>query len=101
MRRQRLISTLSTQVPEPTSLVIPGQLATMTPVWFEPGSAVTYSGARPAGNVTARVRSFTHEAPPGGSADYLWPSLRPGTYLYESGTHPQVQVHFVPRIMLN
>ena len=40
---------LQNALPEPTSLVIPGQLATMTPVWFEPGSAVTYSGARPAG----------------------------------------------------
>lgn len=77
---------------EPTSLVIPGQTAVMTPVFFEPGSATTYTGSRPAGNLTARVRSFTHEAAPGGTADYAWPSLRPGTYLYESGTHPQVQV---------
>ncbi len=83
---------LENGLPEPTSLVIPGQITTMTPVWFEPGSAVTYAGARPAGNVTARVRSFTHETPSGGSGDYVWPSLRPGTYLYESGTHPQVQV---------
>jgi VCBS repeat-containing protein len=85
---------LRNDLPEPTSLVVPGQRATMTPVWFEPGTPgpVTYGGARPAGNVTARVRSFTHEAPPGGSADYVWTSLRPGTYLYESGTHPQVQV---------
>lgn len=89
---------LRNTLPEPTSLVIPGQTAIMTPVWFEPGTATTYSGARPAGNLTARVRSFTHEAAaPGGAPDtdtalYQWPSLRPGTYLYESGTHPQVQV---------
>lgn len=83
---------LQNALPEPTSLVVPGQSATLTPVWFEPGTATTWSGARPAGNLTARVRSFTHEAPPGGTADYAWPALRPGTYLYESGTHPQVQV---------
>lgn len=74
------------QLPEPVSLVIPGQLATMTPVWND-GS----SGARP--TPAARVRSFTREAAPGGgTADYDWPAMRPGTYLYHSGTHPQVQV---------
>ncbi len=78
---------------EPTSIVIPGQTTVMTPVWFEPSApGTTYLGSRPAGNVTARVRSFTHEAPAGGTADYVWPGLRPGTYLYQSGTHPQVQV---------
>lgn len=77
---------------EPTSIVVPGQTAVMTPVWFEPATGAVASGARPGGNTTARVRSFTHEAPPHGEARYDWPSLRPGTYLYESGTHPQVQV---------
>lgn len=84
---------LQNTLPVPTSLVIPGQSAIMAPVWFEPGTAITYTGKRPDGNLTARVRSFTHEAAAsGGTADYVWPSLRPGTYLYESGTHPQVQV---------
>jgi FtsP/CotA-like multicopper oxidase with cupredoxin domain len=82
---------LGNALPEPTSLVIPGQTATMTPVWFDPADpGVTSSGARP--GPAARVRSFTHEVPPDGTADYVWPTLRPGTYLYESGTHPQVQV---------
>jgi FtsP/CotA-like multicopper oxidase with cupredoxin domain len=43
------------------SIVIPGQLATMTPVWSD-GS----TGPRPAvppGSPPARVRSFTHETP--------------------------------------
>ena len=73
-------------LPEPVSIVIPGQVATMTPVWND-GS----SGARP--SPAARVRSFTNEAAPGGgTADYAWPAMKTGTYLYHSGTHPQVQV---------
>jgi FtsP/CotA-like multicopper oxidase with cupredoxin domain len=69
-----------------TSLVIAGQVAAMTPVWND-GS----SGPRP--STTARVRSFTHEAAAGGgTAVYTWPNMKPGTYLYHSGTHPQVQV---------
>ena len=84
---------LKNTLSEPTSLVIPGQNNVMTPVWFEPASpATTYLGSRPAGNLTARVRSFTNEAAPGGTADYTWTGIKPGTYLYESGTHPQVQV---------
>jgi hypothetical protein len=77
---------LKNNLPEATSLVIPGQVATMTPVWDN-----GMSGPRP--SVSARVRSFTHEAlVGGGTADYTWNSMRPGTYLYHSGTHPQVQV---------
>lgn len=67
---------------EPISLVIPGQVAAMTPVKFGPADP----------NYPDRVRSFTNEAAPGGTADYTWPSLKEGTYLYHSGTHPQVQV---------
>src|SRR5512145_2349531 len=77
---------LKNNLPEATSLVIPGQVAAMTPVWDN-----GMSGARP--SATARVRSFTHEAlVGGGTADYTWSSMKPGTYLYHSGTHPQVQV---------
>jgi hypothetical protein len=72
----------------PTSLVIAGQAITdPTPVWTD-GS----SGPRGA-DLTKRVRSFTHEAlAGGGTADYAWSNLKPGTYLYQSGTEPQVQV---------
>jgi VCBS repeat-containing protein len=69
----------------PTSLVIHGQSASMTPTWDD-GT----TGART--SATQRVRSFTHEALAGGSATYTWPSIKPGTYLYQSGTHTQVQV---------
>src|SRR5512145_2931627 len=77
---------LKNNLPEATSIVIPGQIATMTPVWDN-----GMSGARP--SATARVRSFTHEAlVGGGTADYTWSNMKPGTCLYHSGTHPQVQV---------
>ena len=68
---------------EPISIVIPGQVAAMTPTKFGPGDP----------NYPDRMRSFTNEtAPAGATADYAWPSLKEGTYLYHSGTHPQVQV---------
>jgi len=77
---------LKNNLPEATSIVIPGQVTTMTPVWDN-----GMSGARP--SATARVRSFTQEALVGGGiADYTWTNVKPGTYLYHSGTHPQVQV---------
>jgi FtsP/CotA-like multicopper oxidase with cupredoxin domain len=70
----------------PTSLVIPGQITAMTPVWDD-GT----SGART--TLTQRVRSFTNEAAAnGGTADYVWANVKPGTYLYQSGTQTQVQV---------
>ena len=66
---------------EPVSIVIPGQTTSMTPVMHTSGP---YAG---------RVRSFTAEAAVGGgSQDYTWNNLKPGTYLYHSGSHPQVQV---------
>lgn len=76
-------------LPEPSSIVIPGQTTAMTPVWSD--GAVATTGART--SPTQRVRSFTHEAAPnGGQATYSWSDVRPGTFLYHSGTHPQVQV---------
>jgi FtsP/CotA-like multicopper oxidase with cupredoxin domain len=64
-----------------TSIVIPGQAANMVPVKFTDNSG------------RQRVSSFTHETlAGGGTADYSWTSMKPGTYLYHSGTHPQVQV---------
>lgn len=90
-----LIVHLTNTLPEATSLVIASQVKqeAMQPVWFEPGTGSTYSGARPNGNTTARVRSFDREAGPGGgTATYTWNSVKPGTYLYSSGTHPQTQV---------
>lgn len=91
-----LIVHLTNTLPEPTSLVISGQVKQegMLPVWFEPAApATTYHTGRPAANTSARVRSFDKEAAAGGgSATYTWAAIKPGTYLYSSGTHPQVQV---------
>lgn len=77
-----LLNTLT----KPTSLVINGLIKPMVPVWND-GS----TGPRGA-NLTKRVRSFDAEAAPNGTADYIWNNVQPGTYLYQSGTQPQVQV---------
>ena len=72
---------LHNRLRRPTSLVIPGTVKAegMSPVYID--------GSNP-----PRVRSFDVEAPPGGSATYTWDNLAPGTYMYHSGTHPQLQV---------
>lgn len=80
---------------EPTSLIIPGQITTMTPVWIDPATrTLTSTGARAAGDYHSRVRSFTTETPADNATEtvYTWTNVRAGTYLYQSGTHPQVQV---------
>jgi len=66
----------------PISIVIPGQVTTMTPQFFTDGTG------------RQRVQSFTHETDPNNATEvvYTWTGLKPGTYLYHSGTHPQVQV---------
>ncbi len=80
--RVHLLNELTT----PTSLVIHGLIKPMVPVWSD-GS----TGSRP--SLTARVRSFDKEVAANGAADvYEWTNVRPGTYLYQSGTQPQVQV---------
>jgi len=71
---------LRNTLPEPVSIVIPGQPAVMTPVMFTDGQG------------RQRVRSFTAEAVPASIQTYTWSNLKPGTYLYHSGTHPQIQV---------
>jgi hypothetical protein len=80
-------------LPDPVSLVIPGQQTVMTPVWVNPtNGTITGNGSRPVGDTTSRVRSFTHETAPSTDGVYEWSSLKEGTYLYQSGTHPAKQV---------
>lgn len=69
---------LDNRLPEPVSIVIPGQ--TIVPV--------------PVRTVDGRARSFTTETSTSNAApvNYVWSNLRPGTFLYQSGTHPSVQV---------
>ncbi len=74
---------------EPVSVAIRGQTPALVagtwPVWTDGSSGPRTSPAQ-------RVRSFTTETPVAGEMVYTWPNLKAGTYLYESGTHPGVQV---------
>lgn len=68
---------LLNNLPVPSSLMIAGQPSD--------GSVPTF--------VDGRVLSMTDEAAGnGGIVTYTWSNLRPGTYLYSSGTDPAVQV---------
>ncbi len=71
---------LHNTLPVPISLVIPGQAASLSPVRFTDDQG------------RERVRSFTTETAPAGTGTYTWNNLKPGAYLYHSGTHPAVQV---------
>jgi FtsP/CotA-like multicopper oxidase with cupredoxin domain len=77
---------------EPISLVIPGLVGALDPTFVSPTGTYTGSGNRPAADVTSRIRSFDHEIEPGGIHSYVWSNVHPGTYLYVTGTHPDVQV---------
>ncbi len=71
---------LRNELASPVSIVISGQQAAMTPVFFTDDQG------------RQRVRSFTHETLPAATGIYAWSNLKPGTFLYSSGTHPAVQV---------
>lgn len=79
---------------DPVSIIIPGQempfsAANNGPTWVGGGT-----GPRPGPG--ARVRSFGREANPnGGRRVYRWNNansnpFQPGTFIYHSGTHPQL-----------
>jgi FtsP/CotA-like multicopper oxidase with cupredoxin domain len=66
---------------EDVSVFIPGQLKATIPVTFTDAQSRT------------RVSSFDEVASAaGGTKIYTWTGVKEGTYLYHSGTHPQVQV---------
>ena len=81
---------LLNNLPEPTSITVPG-----LPMPVSAGGWPTWNnnatGPRPSAD--ARVRSFGAEAPAGGTESYSWTGVRPGTFIYHSGTHPQKQVY--------
>ncbi len=65
----------------PASVVIPGQtpdVVEMQPERFGPGPYPQYEG---------RIRNLTYDTPPGGTVDYTWTNLRPGSFIYHSGNH--------------
>jgi FtsP/CotA-like multicopper oxidase with cupredoxin domain len=63
----------------PVSLVIPALSSPLTPVRFTDGQG------------RSRVQSFTAETAPGETHTYSW-NVRPGSFIYHSGTHLPVQV---------
>src|SRR5512139_1053391 len=80
---------LRNTLPEPASIVIPGQAMPTDAL----GAALAPVKQDTDGSGRQRMRSFTAEAAAaGGTQSYSWNNLKPGTYLYHSGTHPQVQV---------
>ena len=77
---------------EPVSIIIPGQIAPMSPVWINSSGVVVATGSRPALDVTSRMRSLTAETAVGATSIYTWTNIKAGTYLYLSGTHGSLQV---------
>ena len=76
-----LVITLTNKLPVPVSIVVPGQSIVPTPV------------SDNSDGMGMRVRSFTVEAAAnGGTATYTFTNMKPGTFLYESGTNPAVQI---------
>ena len=71
---------VSNTLPTPVSILVPGQAGAGNPVPFTDGAG------------RQRTQSFTHETAAGATNTYSWSSLRAGTYLYQSGTHPSIQV---------
>ncbi|MBI1425266.1 MAG: hypothetical protein GC149_17605 [Gammaproteobacteria bacterium] len=94
---------LTNKLPVQTSIMIPGQfgggLGTPDREASPPHSAQTVTW--PAGDAStkffppqqaARARSFSPEAGVnGGTYSYTWSRLKPGTYIYQTGSHPSIQ----------
>lgn len=82
---------LTNNLPEPTSIVIPGQAMPavaegMSPVWSDGSSG-------PRTSPLQRVRSFGAETAPAATGTYAFTGLDAGTLMYHSGTHPQKQLY--------
>jgi len=73
----------------PVSIIIPGQ-SLPTQAGGTP-SAPVYNNATATGRAK-RVRSLVHETAPDSQAVYQWAALKPGSHIYHSATHQQVQV---------
>ena len=64
--------TLSNELAEPVSIVFPGQ-----------------SAVEATGGIGGQI---TNEAEPGGTVTYTFTASEPGTYMYQSGSHTEVQI---------
>lgn len=108
---ESLTITLTNELDLPTSVVILGQKGggvghptKMEKPFSHPGqNATTFPSNGPVnppgqGNAfvpptqEARVRSFGTEVAAGGSTQLVWNDLKPGTYIYETGTLPSLEV---------
>ncbi|MCX6924687.1 MAG: multicopper oxidase domain-containing protein, partial [Verrucomicrobia bacterium] len=78
-----LIIHVTNTLPEPVSVVIPGQYGSTAAGQATPHDNPAYAG---------RMRSLTVEAASGKTQDFIWSNVQPGTFLYHSGSHPSVQV---------
>ncbi len=99
---QSLEIDLTNNLPTPTSVVILGQwgggVGTPNEVaspMHSPKTQTTWP-ANTSATFTPptqgdRVQTFGTETAAGGTGKYTWSSLKPGTYLYETGTHPSIQ----------
>jgi len=65
---------------EPVSILIPGQIKATAPVTFSDGQGRT------------RVRSLDAEVLSGAVGSFTWSSVKAGTYLYYTASHPAVGV---------
>ena len=75
-----LVIRLKNELPEATSFIVHGQKTQMKPVFFTDAKG------------RKRVKSLTRETSPGAIRNYTWTNFKPGSYLYQSGTHASVQV---------
>ncbi|GAB3626132.1 hypothetical protein PTE30175_00870 [Pandoraea terrae] len=91
----------------PTSMVIVGQVggglgaapsraanpvhATQAATWPIAGNSNGATFTPPTQLPAGRVQSFGTEVATNGTTTLSWTSLKPGTYLIESGTHPSIQ----------
>jgi manganese oxidase len=83
------------QYPGPTLIVNQGDVIAVTLTNALPPSAGPVSIVFQGHDVTATGGSpglITREAGPGGSVTYTFEASKPGTYLYSSGTRPDLQV---------
>jgi FtsP/CotA-like multicopper oxidase with cupredoxin domain len=69
---------LTNSLPVPTSIVFPGQ--------------VGVSATKTAGDPSAPPGPLVLEAGPGETVEYSFTASRPGTFLYHSGTSPELQI---------
>lgn len=84
------------QLPGPTLIVSEGDLVTVSLGNSLPVAAGNVSIVFPGHQVSSTSGGvpglLTQEAPPGGSVTYTFTASEPGTYLYHSGTRPDLQI---------